>query len=87
MQNVTGDFRERFRWAGCGVLAGLLLGVLLGWMFHGFVGAIVRIGIVLLFLAPLIAAVLFFLSTRRRSGGSITIQDANWRDIGGRKRE
>jgi hypothetical protein len=87
MQGLGGELRERIRWAGCGVIAGLIMGMVLGWMFHGFVGAIIKIGIVLIFLVPLVAAVLFFLSSRRGSGGKITIQDVNWRDLGGRRRD
>ena len=86
MQSVGGELRERLRWAGWGLIAGLIMGMLLGWMFHGFVGAIIKIGIVIVFMIPLVVAILFFLSTRRGSGGKITVQDVNWRDLGGRGR-
>lgn len=87
MQGLGSEFRERMRWAGCGVLAGLIMGMFLGWMFHGFVGTIIKIGIVLIFMVPLVAAILFFLSSRREGGGKITVQDVNWRDLGGRRRD
>lgn len=87
MQGLGSELRERLRWAGCGVIAGLIAGMFLGWMFHGFVGAIIKIGIVLIFLVPLVAAILFFLSNKRGDGGKITIQDVNWRDLGGRRRD
>jgi len=87
MQSLRGEFRDRLRWAGYGLIGGLIMGMFLGWMFHGFVGAIIKIGIVLVFMVPLVAAILFFLSNRRGGGGSVTIQDANWRDLRGRRRD
>lgn len=87
MQSLGGEFRQRVRWAGWGLVVGLIMGMFLGWMFHGFVGAIIKIGIVLIFLIPLVAAILFFLSSRRGEGGTITVRDANWRDLGGRRRD
>ena len=82
---ISDGLRERVRWSGCGVLAGLVIGVVLGWMFHGLIGTIFRIGIILLFILPFVAAVAFWLSSRSsgQSGGSSTIQEANWRDLGG----
>jgi hypothetical protein len=87
MQGLGGELRERFRWAGWGLIVGLIMGMFLGWMFHGFVGAIIKIGIVMIFLIPLVAALFFFFSSRRGGGESITIQDVNWRDLGGRRRD
>jgi hypothetical protein len=82
---IGDGLRERVRWSGCGVLAGLVIGVVLGWMFHGLIGTVFRIGIILLFILPFVAAVAFWLSSRSsgQGGGSSTIQEANWRDLGG----
>ncbi len=87
MQGLGNDLRDRFRWAGWGLIAGLIMGMFLGWMFHSFVGAIIKIGILLIFMIPLVIAIIFFLNNRRGSGGSITIQDVNWRDLGGRGKD
>src|SRR4029453_9909129 len=58
---IGDGLRERVRWSGCGVLAGLVIGVVLGWMFHGLIGTIFRIGIILLFILPFVAAFAFWL--------------------------
>jgi hypothetical protein len=39
---------------------GLLLGMVLGWLFHGFVGTLFRVLIVIAILAPFVAAVIFW---------------------------
>jgi hypothetical protein len=80
--------RERVRWSSCGLIVGIVIGMILGWLFHGFVGAAVRVAVVLLFLIPLIAALVFWLSSRSGGGGSTSsVQEANWRDLGGRDRD
>jgi F0F1-type ATP synthase assembly protein I len=84
MQVSGGAVRERARWSSCGLIAGLVIGMILGWIFHGFVGTAVRVGVVLLFVIPFIAAVIFWMSSRRGGdpAGPSTIQEANWRDLG-----
>lgn len=61
MNQETGrnPLRDRFRWAGYGLIPGILVGILLGWMFSGVVswlitftfGLAILIPFVLLFLA------------------------------------
>ena len=84
MQNGMLTLMERVRWAGYGLAAGLFMGLFLGWMFHGFVGILVRLVIVTIILAPFVAALIFWLkvsnSNRQERTGS-AIQDAEWRDI------
>jgi hypothetical protein len=46
----------RMQWGSYGFLAGILTGIVLGWMFNGFVGAFVRVGMVLLVVLPLVLA-------------------------------
>ncbi len=46
----------RAHWGSYGFLAGILVGVFLGWFFHGFVGAFLRVGIAAIVLIPLILA-------------------------------
>ena len=51
---------ERARYVAYGLAAGILLGMILGWLFHGFVGTLFRILIVIVILAPFVAAVIFW---------------------------
>ncbi len=72
---------DRLRFAAYGLAAGLFIGMFLGWMFHGFVGALVRIVIILIILIPLFFAVRFWLKINAankvdRSG----IKEAEWWD-------
>jgi hypothetical protein len=46
----------RFQWGSYGFLAGIVVGLLMGWMFHGFVGAFVRLALVAIIVVPLILA-------------------------------
>lgn len=87
MQIGGEGLRERLRWSGCGLLAGLVIGLILGWMLHGVIGLIIRVGIVLLFVLPLVAALAFWMSSRRGGGGSSSVQEATWRDLGRRNRD
>lgn len=50
-----------------GFIAGLLLGILLGWMFSGVVGAVMRLGFLAIVLFIFLAAVLFWWNMRRAS--------------------
>lgn len=50
-----------------GFIAGLLIGMLIGWFFHGLVGLAVRFGFVLALLIPL-AIVVWFFFLRGRGG-------------------
>jgi hypothetical protein len=52
----------RAHWGSYGFVAGILVGVFLGWFFHGFVGAFLRVGIAAIVLSPLI---LVFIAWRR----------------------
>lgn len=54
------------RWARYAFVAGLLLGMLLGWFFHAVVSLFLRLGIALVILLPLV--IIAYLFWRRRSG-------------------
>lgn len=54
------------RWARYAFVAGLLLGLVLGWFFHAVVGLFLRLGIALVILLPLV--VIAYLLWRRSSG-------------------
>jgi hypothetical protein len=59
---ATGPQRGRVQWGSYGFLAGVVVGLLTGWMFHGFVGTFVRLAIVAIAVVPL---VLLFIAWRR----------------------
>lgn len=65
----TSMLTNQFRGIRNGFLAGLVVGMLIGWFFHGFVGLVVRFGFVLLLLIPL-AVVVWFFFLRNRAGVS-----------------
>lgn len=60
MQDRLKGLVERAQYIAYGLAAGLLLGMVLGWLFHGFVGTLFRVLIVILILAPFVAAVIFW---------------------------
>ena len=65
-------------------VAGLLIGMFVGWFFHGLVGTLVRIVIVLLLVIPFVAAVLFWMSVRgghSRPAPPSSDIEASWREI------
>ncbi|HEY7032818.1 MAG TPA: hypothetical protein VH482_15850 [Thermomicrobiales bacterium] len=79
---IGGDVvRERARWSGCGLLVGLFIGLIVGWMLHSVIGVIVRVGVVLLFVLPFVAALIFLWSSRRAGTESSSVQEATWRDV------
>jgi F0F1-type ATP synthase assembly protein I len=82
MQTTIVTMVERFRFAAYGFGAGLFCGLILGWMFHGFVGTLVRLLIVAIILGPFVAALIFWIKvTNRNRTDQPTIQDADWRDL------
>jgi hypothetical protein len=44
----------RMQWGSYGFIAGIVLGVMIGWMFSGFVSLVIRFGLVLLVLIPIL---------------------------------
>ncbi|MGC4105606.1 MAG: hypothetical protein QM753_04515 [Thermomicrobiales bacterium] len=46
-------FWDRTRFARFGFLAGIVVGILIGWFFHGVVSLIMRVGFVIALLIPL----------------------------------
>ncbi len=47
-------FRTRFQWVSYGFIPGIVLGLILGWLFHGVVGTLLRFLLVAVLLAPLV---------------------------------
>lgn len=71
---------ERIRWARGGFFAGLLIGVLLGWFFHGFISFVVQFSLVLILLLPLLViGWLWWRSSRRDGSGEATATVMTWR--------
>lgn len=57
-----------------GFIAGLIVGMLIGWFFHELVGFVLALGVALLLLIPLAIVIWYFFfrsrgETRRQSGG------------------
>lgn len=59
---TSGPQGGRVQWGSYGFLAGIALGILIGWMFGGLVGAFMRVALVLLVIVPL---VVIFLAWRK----------------------
>ncbi len=51
---MNGSQGRHFQWGSYGFLAGLLVGVMMGWLFAGFVGALVRVGMLALVIVPIV---------------------------------
>ena len=64
---VSQAWWERLRWTRHGFFAGLILGIVMGWLFHGVISFIFRFGLVLLLLLPLL--VIGWLWLRSSRGG------------------
>ncbi|HEX2282256.1 MAG TPA: hypothetical protein VHG52_10910 [Thermomicrobiales bacterium] len=56
--DMRGPQGGRFPWGGFGFFAGIIIGVLLGWFFAGFVGAFIRVALVALVIVPVVLAYL-----------------------------
>ena len=52
--DTSGSGNGRMQWGGYGFMAGIVLGVLIGWFFAGFIWAFIRVGVVLLAVIPLV---------------------------------
>jgi ABC-type Mn2+/Zn2+ transport system permease subunit len=85
MQTGMLTMLERLRFAAYGLAVGLIMGLFLGWMFHGFVGVVVRLLIIAIILAPFVIALIFWfkVSNKNREDRAV-VQDAEWRDINSR---
>jgi hypothetical protein len=60
--NQIGSGSGRVQWGSYGFLAGVVVGLLAGWFFAGFVGAIIRVALVAIAVVPVI---LIYLAWRR----------------------
>ena len=55
----------RFRY---GFVAGIIVGVFFGWFFHGVVSLVIRLGLLVLLLIPIVIIAWLFLRSRSASG-------------------
>ena len=75
---------ERAKYGAIGLAAGLFIGIILGWMFHGFVGALVRMVLIIIILLPFVFAIIFWVRTTNKGRVQESgIQEAEWRDRSG----
>ncbi|MEJ7902371.1 MAG: hypothetical protein WKF63_11030, partial [Thermomicrobiales bacterium] len=61
---------ERLKGAQFGFIAGLVIGLLMGWFFHGVISLAVRFGLLLVLLLPLIVIGWLWLRSQRAPGTS-----------------
>lgn len=82
MNRLPGPSRianDRFRWALYGLVVGVVLGLVGGWMFHSVIGVFMKVLIVVVLSIPFILAVNFWLKAQRPPDRADTIEDADWR--------
>jgi hypothetical protein len=84
MNQAASSFWEEFKpkfYVFCG---GLGTGLVLGWFFHGLIGTLIRIVVILLIMVPVVAAFLFWRSVSIERGKARTrsdVTDASWREV------
>jgi hypothetical protein len=81
VRRVMAPLLEKLRFGLYGLAIGLFIGLILGWLFHGFVGALVKIGIVAILLVPLGLAIWFwFKISKRNTDDGSAVQEARWHE-------
>lgn len=65
---IPPNWWERLKGAQYGFILGLLVGLLLGWFFHGVISLAIRFGLLLVLLLPLIVIGWLWLRSRRLEG-------------------
>jgi hypothetical protein len=82
MQNQARSFGDRIRSFGYVFIAGLVIGVFLGWMLHGLIGFVLRVALFIIAVVLVAGAISFWQSTRRSSRDPYdpTTIDTTWRN-------
>lgn len=82
MQNQARSFGDRIRTFVYVFLAGLIVGVIIGWMMHGLIGFVFRVGLFILAVVVVAGAIMFWQNTRRidRDPYDPTTIDTAWRE-------
>jgi predicted lipid-binding transport protein (Tim44 family) len=83
--NLPQHWSDRLKGAQFGFLAGLAIGLIFGWFFHGIISVVVRLGVFFILLLPLIVIGWLWFRSRRampanRPGPSTEV---TWTAIGG----
>ncbi len=73
---VPPNWWERLKGAQFGFIAGLLVGLLMGWFFHGVISLAIRFGLLLVLLLPLIVIGWLWLRSQRAPGPSTRPPDS-----------
>ena len=50
----NGSQGSRFQWGSYGFLAGICIGIMMGWLLAGFIGAFIRVAMVALVIIPIV---------------------------------
>jgi F0F1-type ATP synthase assembly protein I len=89
MQQPPPSILDRYRPIVYSFIAGLLVGMLLGWFYHGFVGLLIRILVLIPLLIVVVAAVMFWRGTSRQRARMNQSHDieTTWRDVDQRGRD
>ncbi len=83
---VPDQWWDRLKGAQYGFIAGIFIGLIFGWFFHGVISMAVRFGMLLLLLLPLLViGWLWFRSQRQRvviqAQPVVTVPEAEWRSV------
>ncbi len=69
---------QRTRWIRLAFIVGLVVGLILGWLFHGIISLVMKFGLVAILLLPIIIiGFLWWRASRRPSGRPMTVM--TWR--------
>lgn len=77
---TTSSLWQRTRWIRFAYIAGLITGVLVGWLLHGVISLVFRFGLVAVLLLPLIVILYLFWRSAR---GNRTTTVVTWGGPGG----
>ena len=67
-------------------IAGVVTGIVLGWIFQGVIGTLVRMGMVLLVVVVCLYVFNLWRKSQKPSSSAEDITDADWRDLNSRRR-
>lgn len=72
----TMTVKERMQWVLYGLIAGLLIGVVLGWLFSGIIGTAIRMIVLAALLVPVYFAWRFWRSTKEDEAAAQAAREA-----------